>query len=857
MLIVSRRRWAGMWVAFTALMLTAIACESSSDATLDRAALAKGCKIDSDCQKPLRCAFESCHIECQESRDCEEKIGPNARCVVADRPFNVCQFPEESNCNYNSDCPQNQRCSSDRQCRDQCKGDPDCVQGQVCVQGVCAEPRELIEGKLPPPADGREVLPNDGQACVRPSDCVAPLTCLGGLCTYECNEDRDCSRFDVCTNRACVPKPSSAGDCVPTTCATLGKECGVILDGCGGTKQCAAAGASGTAQDCATGQVCGGGGPNKCGTTMCVPKTCAQLGTDCGLVSDGCSGVLYCGVCPSGLTCGGGGDANKCGCMPDNAAACAGKACGSRVNNCGQAVNCGMCPAGKTCGLTEANQCGCAAKTCSGLGITCGTAPDGCGGTLSCGNCTVAGQSCGGAGTPNQCGTGSCAPKTCQQLNACGTVSNGCNATLDCGGCAIAGQTCGGGATANQCGCSLRTCDQAGAFCGDINDGCGGTRNCGSCVSPKTCGGGGTANACGCTQTTCALQGKDCGTIPDGCGGTISCGSCSAGKICGASGVNNVCATPGPIPSCNGTFGATCGPDGNDSCCRSELVVGTTPTESYFRHWKTASPPQARRPAKVSSYKLDVYEVTIGRYRTYLNAANSYAYKTQHPPTGAGVNSNVATTIPGNEAPTWQAGWNQYLYNSLGDATTQLQSCGDGMWTTVPTGGVENHSARCVNWYQAFAFCAWDGGRLPTSTEWEYAQHGGTEYREFPWGNLTTDVCNRDAFQDCPWPVRTGLQRNGDGKWGQRNMQGGLLEWVFDTGPQPQLPDCSGNDCAYSLTVGGNVYRIASGMSWQEYSSDINYYYYPYGHVYDAMDSYGPLHTTKQSNLGFRCARSL
>ena len=45
----------------------------------------------------------------------------------------------------------------------------------------------------------------------------------------------------------------------------------------------------------------------------CTPSSCATLGKNCGSVSDGCGGTLTCGSCSSPQTCGGGGVTNVCG----------------------------------------------------------------------------------------------------------------------------------------------------------------------------------------------------------------------------------------------------------------------------------------------------------------------------------------------------------------------------------------------------------------------------------------------------------------------------------------------------------------------------------------------------------------
>lgn len=89
------------------------------------------------------------------------------------------------------------------------------------------------------------------------------------------------------------------GGCSPqVTCQSIGAECGTILDdGCGVSIDCG--------NNCSAPLVCGGGGQQfKCG---CTPKTCFQLGKNCGSTDDGCGNPIDCGGCdPSNYqtTCG-------------------------------------------------------------------------------------------------------------------------------------------------------------------------------------------------------------------------------------------------------------------------------------------------------------------------------------------------------------------------------------------------------------------------------------------------------------------------------------------------------------------------------------------------------------------------
>jgi hypothetical protein len=100
----------------------------------------------------------------------------------------------------------------------------------------------------------------------------------------------------------------------------------------------------------------------------------------------------------------------------------------------------------------------CNPATCQSLGYTCGQWGDGCGGSISCGSCPGS-TFCGGGGQLGQCGTtdgSGCQPLTCQQQNiGCGPAGDGCGNLLQCGNCP-AGQTCGGGGTPGQCGGGIR-----------------------------------------------------------------------------------------------------------------------------------------------------------------------------------------------------------------------------------------------------------------------------------------------------------------------------------------------------------------------------------------------------------------
>jgi formylglycine-generating enzyme required for sulfatase activity len=103
------------------------------------------------------------------------------------------------------------------------------------------------------------------------------------------------------------------------------------------------------------------------------------------------------------------------------------------------------------------------------------------------------------------------------------------------------------------------------------------------------------------------------------------------------------------------------------------------------------------------------------------------------------------------------------------------------LWTDTAGSG-ETLPMNCLTWFEAFAFCAWDGGRLPTEAEWDYAAAGGAEQRQYPWWpahhHEELDFAGHVNLTR-PKPVGSSSPAT-DGKWGHSDLAGNVEEWTLD-----------------------------------------------------------------------------
>lgn len=383
--------------------------------------------------------------------------------------------------------------------------------------------------------------------------------------------------------------------------------------------------------------------------------------------------------------------------------------------------------------------------------------------------------------------------------------------------------------------------------------------------------------------------GADVVSVPCGKKGSTLCGvgdTCEDTADCekGVCTLTHRCAS---AMSCVGAKGADekC-TDGD--CCASIAVPGGT--------FENVDNDTSVETATVPGFRLDRYEVTVGRMRAFVTAFGGDLRG--HPPLpGAGAKPSV----PGSG---WRSSFNARLPGSTQEVNDRLTwACavggnnndyGAATWTPEP-GPNEDKPINCVDWYTLFAFCAWDGGRLPSDAEWSYVALSGDEKRVYPFGNeaptwtthnliftsrlpdpaipgtsLFTQGPMYRGATDGPLPIAPVGLKTERSKWGHADVTGNVIEQTLEraaalvtncndcanvTWPDP--PQVSGYPRDWKLpgsefsneAAANDGIRLARGSSWQGeqgghwMKNTRNRFWLPVWRTYSAM--------------GGRCARDL
>jgi sulfatase modifying factor 1 len=317
---------------------------------------------------------------------------------------------------------------------------------------------------------------------------------------------------------------------------------------------------------------------------------------------------------------------------------------------------------------------------------------------------------------------------------------------------------------------------------------------------------------------------------------------------------------PACLPGVTYCFKGACAPVpasclGNDTpACASDEVPGGTFDRSYDGVTYT----DAGFPATITGFRLDADEVNVARFANFVTAVllgnglpEAGAGKHVHLNGGLGLVDVTATDGGTTYESGWNPAWNANIPSQQSDWDTEIGGFVSSTWIPPNLSLNANLPINGVTWYEAYAFCIWDGGFLPTEAEWNYAASGGSDQRVYPWGSADPGTASEYAIYDCYYmgtgfdscsstqniaPV--GSAPNGNGKFGQANLAGSMFEWTLDA-YAPYVNPCT--DCV----AGEGTNRVYRGGSYNQMAEYL-----------DASSRQSSDPAKGYGVVGFRCART-
>jgi formylglycine-generating enzyme required for sulfatase activity len=223
-----------------------------------------------------------------------------------------------------------------------------------------------------------------------------------------------------------------------------------------------------------------------------------------------------------------------------------------------------------------------------------------------------------------------------------------------------------------------------------------------------------------------------------------------------------------------------------------------------------------RKKVTVSSFYIDRFEITNKEYRDFISDLS-----------GENRDKHLPDSTAWDEAAS-RANWKTYFYGSERS----------------------DYPVVAVTWSDAKEYCKWEGKRLPTEAEWEYAARAGRVGGVYPWAGFSPRDPQGRYLANFN-PGRQGQAADGyaftapvgsypPNRWGLHDVAGNVAEWVQDA-YTPSYSALSGLDPVYKDSEENR--RVVRGGSWASNAFQIGVGVRNYQEKSNAS-----------ARIGFRCA---